>query len=266
MKTFDPNRKLVFLDVDGTLFDHKSGEIPASAIKGLQKLRERGDTDIVIATGRSPFMIDHLDSIKDLIKAYVLLNGQYVLYNDEVIYEKVMPVSEVKKLANKAKELNVVFGFVGKDHGYITGFNDIVQRCFKTFNLEKVKVLEKDFNYHVPVFAGWLFTSYETIMDIKADLSQFDYLPWGEYGCDVVMKGLSKQDGISKLIEELGANPKNTYAFGDSENDILMFKGCAISVAMGNGKDIVKQAATMVTDTIENDGLYKAFVKCGLID
>ena len=59
-------------------------------------------------------MIDHLDSIKDLIKAYVLLNGQYVLYNDEVIYEKVMPVSEVKKLANKAKELNVVFGFVEK--------------------------------------------------------------------------------------------------------------------------------------------------------
>ena len=33
MKTFDPNRKLVFLDVDGTLFDHKSERFQHQQLK-----------------------------------------------------------------------------------------------------------------------------------------------------------------------------------------------------------------------------------------
>lgn len=264
--SYPNNRKLVFLDIDGTLFDHINGHIPPSALKALKLLKERGDTDLVIATGRPPFMLHHLDEIKHLIDAYILLNGQYVLYNNQVIYEKIMPIHEVKKLEKKAQELGFVIGFVGKDEGYLTGFNEVVQRCFKSFNLEKVKVLDQPFAYQVPLYALWLFTSWENIMAIKQELNEFDFLPWGSAGCDVVMKGLSKQDGIKKLIEALKANPDNTYAFGDSENDIQMFKGCKISVAMGNSKDLVKKEATFVTDTVDNDGLYKGLVKCGLID
>lgn len=266
MGTYDKSRKLVFIDVDGTLFDHINGQIPPSAIEALKKLKQRGDTDIVIATGRSPFMIHHLDVVKDLIDAYILLNGQYVLYNNKVIYEKIMPINEVKKLEQKAKELNAVIGFVGEREGYLTGNNEIVQRCFKSFNLEKVKILDQPFKYHVPLYAIWLFASFETIMEIKKELGEFDYLTWGSFGCDIVMKGLSKQDGIQKLMETLAANPHNTYAFGDSENDILMFKSCAVSVAMGNSKDFVKKEATIVTETVDNDGFYKGLVMCGLID
>ena len=34
---------------------------------------------------------------------------------------------------------------------------------------------------------------------------------------------------------------------------------CGFSVAMGNGNDEVKQAASYVTDDVDQDGLYNAF-------
>lgn len=47
--------------------------------------------------------------------------------------------------------------------------------------------------------------------------------------------------------------------------DIPMFKACGISVAMDNGNDEVKQAASYVTDDVDQDGLYNAFEYLKLI-
>ena len=47
--------------------------------------------------------------------------------------------------------------------------------------------------------------------------------------------------------------------------DIPMFKACGFSVAMDNGNDEVKQAASYVTDDVDQDGLYNAFKYLKLI-
>ena len=47
--------------------------------------------------------------------------------------------------------------------------------------------------------------------------------------------------------------------------DIPMFKACGFSVAMDNGNDEVKQAASYVTDDVDQDGLYNAFEYLKLI-
>jgi hydroxymethylpyrimidine pyrophosphatase-like HAD family hydrolase len=46
--------------------------------------------------------------------------------------------------------------------------------------------------------------------------------------------------------------------FGDGGNDISMLRHVAIGVAMGNASDEVKRTADYVTDTVENDGIWKA--------
>lgn len=48
------------------------------------------------------------------------------------------------------------------------------------------------------------------------------------------------------------------YAFGDGYNDQAMFKEAGHCIAMGNAVDVLKEKATYVTDTIENDGILKA--------
>ena len=63
----------------------------------------------------------------------------------------------------------------------------------------------------------------------------------------------------------VGAPMKNSIAVGDSGNDLEMIKAAGVGVCMGNGSDDVKAAADLVTTDVNDDGIYNAFVKLGLI-
>lgn len=79
------------------------------------------------------------------------------------------------------------------------------------------------------------------------------------------VKDISKTYAIDCLLEYLGADVSDTIAFGDATIDIPMLEYCGIGVAMGNGSDEVKAVADYITDNVEDDGLYKAFIKLELI-
>lgn len=68
------------------------------------------------------------------------------------------------------------------------------------------------------------------------------------------------------LLAYLGADVGDTIAFGDARVDIPMLEYCAYGVAMGSGGDEIKAMADLVTDGVDEDGLYNAFVKLGLIE
>ncbi|HHU28946.1 TPA: HAD hydrolase family protein, partial [bacterium] len=55
--------KILFVDVDGTLFDHKSKTIPKSAIDALEKVREHG-IKVFFATGRNYSMLNDIGVTK----------------------------------------------------------------------------------------------------------------------------------------------------------------------------------------------------------
>ena len=86
-----------------------------------------------------------------------------------------------------------------------------------------------------------------------------------QYGIDVNTKGGLKEIGIAAFMERYDIDMKDVIAIGDGYNDISMFDFVETSVAMGNSHEIVKQHASMVTDDVSNDGLYKAFIKLKLI-
>lgn len=56
-----------------------------------------------------------------------------------------------------------------------------------------------------------------------------------------------------------------TFAFGDSENDLPMMRVVDYPVAMGNALDSVKQAASYVTASVQEDGVPAALRHFGLI-
>jgi len=82
---------------------------------------------------------------------------------------------------------------------------------------------------------------------------------------EINFDGTSKATGIKKFMEIVGAPLSDTIAVGDSGNDLEMIKFASIGVAMGNASEDVKVAADLVTTGIDEDGIYNAFVKLGLI-
>ena len=89
--------------------------------------------------------------------------------------------------------------------------------------------------------------------------------PDSSAGGEIMLPDVNKSVGIQKVLEYYGADVTDTIAIGDGGNDIEMLDFCKLSVVMGNAPDIVKHHADIVTDRIDNDGLYKAFETLGLI-
>ena len=77
---------------------------------------------------------------------------------------------------------------------------------------------------------------------------------------------MDKMVGISRMMKHLGASLKDMVVFGDGENDCTMFSDQWISIAMGNACDLLKEKATFVTKTLEEDGVYYACKHFGWIE
>jgi hydroxymethylpyrimidine pyrophosphatase-like HAD family hydrolase len=70
--------------------------------------------------------------------------------------------------------------------------------------------------------------------------------------------GADKGVALQIACADLGIDPADVVAFGDSETDVEMFRVAGESVAMGQADDAVKAAATRVTDSNADDGVAVA--------
>lgn len=67
--------------------------------------------------------------------------------------------------------------------------------------------------------------------------------------------GAHKGKALAVACDDLGISVSDVVAFGDSGNDLEMFKVAGASVAMGQADDELKSAATFVSSTCDEDGV-----------
>ena len=67
-----------------------------------------------------------------------------------------------------------------------------------------------------------------------------------------------KARGIRRLMGALGAPCEDVVVFGDGTNDLKMFDPAWLSIAMGNARPALKEAADYVTDDCDRDGIWNA--------
>lgn len=78
------------------------------------------------------------------------------------------------------------------------------------------------------------------------------------YYLDVTDTHANKGAGVAALAGMLGVDMAEVAVFGDMDNDVPMFARAGLSVAMGQAPDTVKQAATFISSTNEEDGVAHA--------
>ena len=67
----------------------------------------------------------------------------------------------------------------------------------------------------------------------------------------------SKAHALQALLDEWKMTSRQVMAFGDSENDLGMIQLAGIGVAMANGMEEVRQAADILAESNEEDGVAK---------
>jgi Cof subfamily protein (haloacid dehalogenase superfamily) len=86
------------------------------------------------------------------------------------------------------------------------------------------------------------------------------------YYLDITNPKANKGTVVTTLSRCMNIPPAQIATMGDMPNDVLMFRKCGLSIAMGNSNDEVRAQANAVTDSNENEGFAKgvrAFVLNG---
>ncbi|WP_239706468.1 MULTISPECIES: Cof-type HAD-IIB family hydrolase [unclassified Mammaliicoccus] len=256
-------KKLIFLDIDGTIYDENK-EIPQSTITAIKKLKEKGHI-VGIATGRAPYMFKHVIEETD-IQTFVSLNGQIVVHDGEVIGKYPLNKEELTQIVEKAHKNNHPLVFFGDTNVYASEKNNLhISESLGTLKMDYPQYHNTYYLDH-PVYQALIFHTADE--DYKYD-NQFESLKfyrWHTLSRDVVPNNRSKAEGIKELSKELGFSLNEVVAFGDGPNDVEMLTEVGCGVAMGNAVDALKEVCDYETKSVDENGIYDACVKLGLID
>lgn len=255
-------KKIVFFDIDGTLLDENK-ELPPSTVRAVQALKEAG-VYVAIATGRAPFMFSDLRK-KLGIDSFVSFNGQYVVFEGNVIYKNPLERHKLHELKEEADENGHPLVFMDEstmrasveDHPYIH---------VSMGSLKFAHPLHDPIYYETrDIYQALLFCRPEEEHGYVSAYPEFRFVRWHSVSTDVLPVGGSKAEGIRKLIERLGMAKEDVYAFGDGLNDMEMLQFVGTGVAMGNAKEEVKQVADFVTKRVDEEGILYGLKQLELI-
>lgn len=259
---------VIFFDIDGTIIDGRTNEIPESAIRAVEKLKENGHI-AMINTGR-PFM--QVDArVKEMsFRGFVCGCGMQVLLDGQWLVNKKPDLALRRKAVACSRKYNMRSFYETGDGGILL---DGEYSVHPRFSRELARLAAIGFPMHElednePDFVKFITFASEDgdVAGFKAAMEDdFTIIDRENSMYELVLKGCSKAGGMQAALDYLGASKEDTLAIGDSTNDLPMFSLAAHTVCMGGGMDEVKAVCEYITADVMDDGIEKALQHYGLI-
>lgn len=260
---------IVFFDIDGTLVSETDYSIPDSTLKALKLLKDKGNLAF-INTGRPLSEISN--NIRNLnFDGFVCGCGTYLEYKGKELFHK----SFGKKLSAEVTRDILKYNFEaileGKNGVYFDKEENIKDKIvIKLINQHKIEGFYKgttwyDDNIDIDKFVIFLNENSDFNGFYEKYKNVFDFIKRNDTFYEIVPAGYSKASGIKAIIKYLNIPFENTYAIGDSTNDLSMLQYAHTSIAMGNSDKCLFDHVNYITTTLENDGIYNALSHFNLI-
>ena len=257
----------VFLDIDGTIYTKKGG-IPDSTREALDALKRNGHHPVV-CTGRTrsiipPFITD-LDF--DGIIAGV---GSYGEWKGEPKFETILPEEEIEMLIKDFLR----FGFApyaeGPSYLYYApeiplDHEGILQKIFAVEDLSVLKPYSGGERIEASKVSALFMDGADEKGFRKVLPEKFLGVNHYNYLLETFPVNTTKGDGVQKLLSALGKEDAETFAYGDSFNDLEMLETVKHGVCMGNGDPKLLARIPLHAKPINEDGLYLSLKEFGLI-
>lgn len=254
--------KIVFFDIDGTLLDHDK-KLPQSTKLAIKTLQDKG-TYVAIATGRAPFMFKSLREELG-INTFVSFNGQYVVFEDEVIYQNPLATNELERLLDFSEKNGHPLVFMNNQTMKASvRHHEHIETSLGSLAFPHPEEDKEFFKKH-PIFQTLIFCDENQEKHYIGNYPGFKFIRWHPVSADILPANGSKAVGIQKLINILGFNLEDVYAFGDGLNDMEMIETVGTGVVMGNAPDVLKQNADYITADVGEDGIWKGLKRLALI-
>lgn len=258
--------KIIFFDIDNTLYITQEKRIPESTYRALTALRERGIVT-AIATGRSIVTLPPL--VRELITdnhidMVVAINGQYIQYQGRELTSFPLDKDTVLDFAAQLREKEIAHGFVAHNIVSVGLNNPYLTEACASVDIEYVEDNHHPENH--PVYQMLAFYPIEKDEEINFMMPKsFKPVRWHEFGVDILVQEGSKARGIQAALDKLGLNMSEAMAFGDGLNDMEMIQAVGYGVVMDNGEPSLKAIADYICPPASEDGIERALMDLGIL-
>ena len=254
-------KKAFFFDFDGTIWFGRYGE---KTLYALKKLSEQGWL-LFYNSGRSKGNT-RFERLKEINFDGFLYGGSHAeVFGKELFREDISRevIDEIIK-AEEKYDLDIIYeGVFGvyKRKGKLPQYNGEEQDDIgilldtKTYPITKFSIIKKRRDEIL-----WEKISSDAIKVLEKNFKVIEH----DHYYECILLGNDKGTLMEKVISHLGLKKENVYAFGDSNNDLEMFKVGGHNIAINHSPKILKSMAEYVT-TEEENGVYEALVHLGLI-
>lgn len=268
------NKKLLFLDLDGTLLNDAK-EITAGNRQALAGALERGH-GVIITTGRP--LKSALEQARrlglDKAGCYTIAYNGAMVYDwgkQDKVFSRDLSIPAVIRLFEKANELGEhiqtydSWDVLVEPHGEDDALNRYCKMVSMTYRviddihtaLQEAPVKCLVINYQCKDgllrMQNWIRENMDTELDCFFSCEQF---------LEVVPKGMNKGEAVKMLCRMLGVDIADSVAVGDAANDLAMLRAAGVGVAMANGSQEVKEIADYITQRDNNhDGIAEVVAR-----
>lgn len=264
------NKKILVLDIDGTLVNSKK-EITPKTLQSLLDIQKEGHI-VALASGRPyPGMEDYAKELcLDQFGGYALsFNGGRIVNcaTRETVFEKAIPKKYASIIYRYAVEKGI--GMVTYQDGYVITGTPVDEYMEYEARLNKLIIHQvEDFEAYVDFdMVKCLLTAEpdkaavceQELKELLGDeLNVFRSEP---YFIEITIKGVDKAESLAGLLASIGLRREDSICCGDGFNDLTMVKYGGVGVAMGNAQQVVKDNADYITASCDEDGLVEVVEK-----
>ena len=275
-------RTSIFLDVDGTLVSGHATMNP-KVIEAINRARQNGHC-VFICTGRNKTGIKY-ELAKADFDGIIASAGSYIEIDNKVIHSVYFNKLLVDKISKVFDENNIYYNYECTDVTYMSkkmvelfigGVNfesgnieleKMMQEEFKKFSIQDLSLYNNQDIHKICFIATDQIDVERAKKQLGDDVNMVihDIFDATTINGELISKVDNKATAIKQVIDYLGIDKKDTIAFGDSMNDYEMINFVECGIAMGNACKELKEVASRICRSVDEDGIYYEFIELGLI-
>lgn len=259
----------VFLDLDGTLWER--GVVPDSAREAIRRAQANGHK-FLSNTGRARSEVPDLTYLG--LDGYCFAAGAEVILDGQTIVDAPIGEDNARAVAAAFDSLGLNYNLEGGDTSWICVNNHAAYQAGiaaasgtpdPIMSVPTIQDMPEEAwgRLHKLFYHSGSAEDYERAAALMPEGVTLTVLGFGF--AEATASRVTKATAMEAVRTWLGASEWRTMACGDSDNDLTMLRAADVSVAMGNGNDNAKAAATWVTTDLHDDGLLHAFEHFGLL-
>ena len=271
--TTDPDPAICFFDVDGTLAwqdpaqarllpedERDLSPYPNQAVSQAIRDFVAAGNKAFICTGRAPSCL-HPKLLELPWSGMVCVAGGYATLNGQVLRDVSIDPGLGQRLTPYLEGSGEEIRFEGLDRvirmspsaphapGYARHAGDAVAQL-------------KDYKPYKILMSTALADTIAADPELNPQLT---FNPLELDVSEISPRSCTKQAGIQAVLDALGPEHGTVYGIGDASNDVALLHAVDIGIAMGNAPDYLKDQASYVTDSVQEDGVVAALRHFDLI-